>query len=77
MPFFACGSAEGAFFFIRFGGFAAKTNEINVHFRAAAGGKGHFAGRPPFFACGSVDETMYFVCCGGEAATTNENSFWG
>jgi hypothetical protein len=27
---------EGAFFFVRFGGNAAKTNEINVSFRAAA-----------------------------------------
>jgi hypothetical protein len=37
--FFACGSMEEAIFFVRFGDFAAKTNERNVNFRAAAGEK--------------------------------------
>jgi hypothetical protein len=38
--FFAGGSVEGTFFFVRSGGLAARTNEINVHFRPAVGASG-------------------------------------
>jgi hypothetical protein len=36
---FACVSAESAFYFVRFGGIAAKTNEINVSLHPAGGEK--------------------------------------
>jgi hypothetical protein len=52
--FFACGSKERAVFFVRFGGFAAKTNKISGSFRPAEacperrrrGDSGLFAMRP-------------------------------
>jgi hypothetical protein len=36
---FACGSMVRNVFFVRFGGFAAKTNEINSFFRPTGGEK--------------------------------------
>jgi hypothetical protein len=61
---FACGSMEMTIFFIRFGGFAAKTNERNVHFRPAGGDSGLIAvawllaPQRACFACGSMEKTV-------------------